>query len=93
VDAAQTKYAKTIDGVNIAYRVHGAGPLDLAYIMGGPGNIEAGWETPWCMGPPPSRTRLNCAVSPCHICGASTVTPLGTSQEEAAYHGHLHWGP
>jgi class 3 adenylate cyclase len=49
VDAAQTKYAKTIDGVNIAYRVHGAGPLDLAYIMGGPGNIEAGWETPWCI--------------------------------------------
>jgi class 3 adenylate cyclase len=30
----ETKYAKTVDGVHIAYQVRGEGPVDLVYIMG-----------------------------------------------------------
>src|SRR5437870_3139071 len=31
---AQTKYAKTVDGVHIAYQVREEGPVDLVYIVG-----------------------------------------------------------
>ena len=30
----ETRYAKTADGVHIAYQVHGQGPIDLVYIFG-----------------------------------------------------------
>ncbi len=42
----ETKYAKTPDGIHIAYQVFGSGPLDLAYVMGWVTNIEAMWEDP-----------------------------------------------
>ncbi len=42
----ETKYAKTIDGVHIAYQVRGEGPVDLVYIMGFASNFEVETEEP-----------------------------------------------
>ena len=30
----ETRYAKTVDGVHIAYQVRGDGPIDLVFIPG-----------------------------------------------------------
>ena len=40
-------YAKTIDGVNIAYQVLGNGPVDLVYTLGMAGNFEIEFEPSW----------------------------------------------
>ncbi len=42
----QTRYAKTADGVHIAYQVVGSGPVDIVHVMGFASNIEAMWEQP-----------------------------------------------
>ena len=42
----QTRYARTADGVHIAYQVHGDGPIDLVIALGWTTNIEALWEEP-----------------------------------------------
>jgi pimeloyl-ACP methyl ester carboxylesterase len=42
----ETRYAKTADGVHIAYQVVGDGPLDLVWVMGWTSNVEAIWEEP-----------------------------------------------
>jgi len=42
----ETRYAKTADGVHIAYQVVGEGPIDLVFVMGWTSNIEAMWEEP-----------------------------------------------
>jgi class 3 adenylate cyclase len=42
----ETRYAKTADGVHIAYQVIGDGPLDLVWVMGWTTNVEALWEEP-----------------------------------------------
>jgi pimeloyl-ACP methyl ester carboxylesterase len=42
----ETRYAKTADGVHIAYQVVGDGPVDLVYVMGWTSNIDAMWEEP-----------------------------------------------
>jgi class 3 adenylate cyclase len=42
----ETRYAKTADGVHIAYQVVGEAPLDLVFVMGWTSNIEAMWEEP-----------------------------------------------
>jgi class 3 adenylate cyclase len=44
VDVPQTRYAKTTDGVSIAYQVFGDGPPDLAWITGFTGGLEVMWE-------------------------------------------------
>jgi pimeloyl-ACP methyl ester carboxylesterase len=44
--APETRYAKTADGVHIAYQVVGDGPVDLVFVMGWASNIEAMWEEP-----------------------------------------------
>ncbi|MDH4113093.1 MAG: adenylate/guanylate cyclase domain-containing protein [Actinomycetota bacterium] len=44
--APQTRYAKTRDGVHIAYQVAGTGPVDLVYVPGWISNIELTWELP-----------------------------------------------
>jgi hypothetical protein len=36
----ETRYAKTPDGVYIAYQVHGEGPVDLVYVPGYTSNVE-----------------------------------------------------
>jgi pimeloyl-ACP methyl ester carboxylesterase/class 3 adenylate cyclase len=41
----QTRYTKTLDGVNIAYQVVGDGP-DLALSHGWISNVEVAWEVP-----------------------------------------------
>jgi class 3 adenylate cyclase len=46
VEAPRTRYAKTVDGVNIAYQVRGGGPVDLIRVMGFVGNFEIELEEP-----------------------------------------------
>ena len=42
----ETKFAKTADGMHIAYQVVGEGPVDLVWVMGWTSNVEAMWEEP-----------------------------------------------
>jgi pimeloyl-ACP methyl ester carboxylesterase len=42
----ETRYAKTADGVHIAYQVIGEGPLDMVFVMGWVTNLEVMWEEP-----------------------------------------------
>jgi pimeloyl-ACP methyl ester carboxylesterase/class 3 adenylate cyclase len=46
VSAPETRYAKTADGVHIAYQVVGDGPVDMVFVMGWVTNIEVMWEEP-----------------------------------------------
>lgn len=46
MEIPRTKYAKTSDGVNIAYQVRGDGPVDLIYATGWTGNFEIELEGP-----------------------------------------------
>jgi class 3 adenylate cyclase len=46
LDAAETRYAKTGDGVHIAYQVTGGGPLDLVFMPSGATHVELAWELP-----------------------------------------------
>jgi pimeloyl-ACP methyl ester carboxylesterase len=41
-----TRYARTEDGVSIAYQVHGEGPLDLVFVPGFVSHVELAWEEP-----------------------------------------------
>ncbi len=41
-----THYAQSADGVNIAYQVHGEGPLDLVFVPGFVSHVELVWEEP-----------------------------------------------
>ena len=42
----ETRYAKTADGVHIAYQVVGNGPVDMVFVMGWVTNIEVMWDDP-----------------------------------------------
>ena len=46
METPQTRYAKTLDGVNIAYQVRGNGPVDLIYARGWTQNFEIELEGP-----------------------------------------------
>ncbi len=46
METPRTRYAKTVDGVNIAYQVRGDGPIDLIYAMGWTSNFEVQLEGP-----------------------------------------------
>jgi len=46
MDVPGTQYAKTPDGVHIAYQVSGQGPIDLMYTSGYVFPAEACWEDP-----------------------------------------------
>ena len=46
METPRTKYAKTIDGVNIAYQVRGSGPVDLVHVTGYTSNFEVELEEP-----------------------------------------------
>jgi class 3 adenylate cyclase len=41
-----TQYAQSPDGVNIAYQIHGDGPLDLVFVPGFVSHVELVWEEP-----------------------------------------------
>ena len=45
-EVPETRYAKTPDGVSIAYQVVGDGPVDLVYSSGIWSNLEMMWEHP-----------------------------------------------
>jgi class 3 adenylate cyclase len=40
----RTHYALTADGVHIAFRVHGAGPMDLLLVTDNISHVEVAWE-------------------------------------------------
>ena len=42
----ETRYAKTADGVHIAYEVAGDGPVDMVFVMGWTSHIELMWAEP-----------------------------------------------
>ena len=42
----ETRYAKTSDGIHIAYQVLGDGPIDLVYVGPWVTHIEYRWELP-----------------------------------------------
>lgn len=46
MDLPDTRYARTPDGISIAYQVIGDGPVDLLWIPGYQGNLEVMWEQP-----------------------------------------------
>ncbi|HLG00430.1 MAG TPA: adenylate/guanylate cyclase domain-containing protein [Acidimicrobiia bacterium] len=46
MEIPEARYAKTPDGVHIAYRVMGDRPLDLVYISGGFADMETSLENP-----------------------------------------------
>jgi pimeloyl-ACP methyl ester carboxylesterase len=48
MDEPETRYAKTSDGVYIAYQVVGNGPVDLVFIYEWIWNLELQWENPLC---------------------------------------------
>lgn len=40
------RYARTSDGVNIAYQVFGEGPVDLVFVWGWASNVDLIWDDP-----------------------------------------------
>jgi pimeloyl-ACP methyl ester carboxylesterase len=46
VPGPRVQYAKTVDGLYIAYQVVGDGPFDLVYAPGWISNLECVWEMP-----------------------------------------------
>jgi pimeloyl-ACP methyl ester carboxylesterase/class 3 adenylate cyclase len=44
VDLPETRYARTVDGLSIAYQVLGQGPIDLVYSPGWISNVDACWD-------------------------------------------------
>lgn len=44
--APETRYAKTADGVHIAYQVVGSGSIDIVFVIGWTTNVDALWEEP-----------------------------------------------
>ena len=46
VNAPETRYTKTVDGVHIAYQVFGEGPSDLVITFGQISHVDLAWETP-----------------------------------------------
>jgi pimeloyl-ACP methyl ester carboxylesterase len=46
VDPPETRYAKTVDGLSIAYQVLGRGPVDLVLTPGWISNVDAAWDVP-----------------------------------------------
>ena len=46
LDIPETRYAKTADGVHIAYQARGEGSVDLVYVMQYANNLEVAVEHP-----------------------------------------------
>jgi pimeloyl-ACP methyl ester carboxylesterase len=46
VNVPETRYAKTADGVHIAYQVFGDGSTDLVFVPGTVSHVEIYWENP-----------------------------------------------
>ncbi len=46
MDIPETRYAKTVDGVHIAYQVFGQGPADMVISFGEVSNVDEMWNLP-----------------------------------------------
>ncbi len=46
MDIPETRYAKTADGVHIAYQTVGTGPVDIVFVMAWTTHIELMWKEP-----------------------------------------------
>lgn len=46
MDIPETRYARTVDGIHIAYEVAGDGPVDLVYVPGWNTRVKMAWENP-----------------------------------------------
>ena len=46
MDAPETHYAKTVDGVHIAYQVFGEGPVDMVFSFGEVSSVDQMWSLP-----------------------------------------------
>ena len=46
MDIPETRYAKTADGVHIAYQTVGTGPVDIAFVMAWTTHVELMWKEP-----------------------------------------------
>ena len=46
MDVPETRYAKTVDGVHIAYQVFGEGPIDVVFSFGEVSNVDQMWDLP-----------------------------------------------
>jgi class 3 adenylate cyclase len=46
VDIPETRYAKTADGVHIAYQAFGDGPVDILFVLGWVTHLELMWTEP-----------------------------------------------
>ena len=46
MEIPETRYAKTSDGVHIAYQVLGNGPIDFVYVGPWVTHLEYRWELP-----------------------------------------------
>jgi pimeloyl-ACP methyl ester carboxylesterase len=46
IDVPETEYAKTADGVHIAYQVVGDSPVDLVFLPSAGSHVELVWELP-----------------------------------------------
>ena len=46
MDIPETRYAKTADGVHIAYQAFGDGPVDILFVLGWVTHIELMWTEP-----------------------------------------------
>ncbi len=46
IDAHETHYAKTRDGVHVAYQVVGEGPIDIVYANSWCSHVELSWDNP-----------------------------------------------
>jgi class 3 adenylate cyclase/pimeloyl-ACP methyl ester carboxylesterase len=47
VEIRDTRYAKTSDGVYVAYQTAGEGPLDVVWQFDAFGNVDLIWDEPW----------------------------------------------
>src|SRR5262245_13448326 len=50
VEIPETRYAKTVDGVHIAYQVLGEGPTDLVVTLGQVSHVDLAWDLPEFVG-------------------------------------------
>lgn len=50
MDRPETRYARTVDGVHIAYQVVGEGRFDLVHVPGWISNVDVCWDLPY-LGP------------------------------------------
>ena len=46
MNVPETRYARTVDGLSIAYQVLGHGPVDLVFTPGWISNVDAAWDVP-----------------------------------------------